>query len=99
MMMPSWRKIFLASALAAGLTPGCVPLDNGPYRGDRGYPDSGGNGGYGGYPDDDNEDRRIWEQEHRRVSCAEIDERIRDDREKIDRIQPGRHKKARQWFE
>jgi hypothetical protein len=84
----------MVSALAAGLSPGCVgvPLDNGPYRGDGGY------GGYGTYPDDDYEDR-VWEQQHRRVSCSEIDARIRADRDKIDRIQPGRHQKARQWYE
>jgi hypothetical protein len=90
--MASWLRPFLLCALAAALGPSCtgIPIDNGPYR-DEGY-------GVYGDRDEDYRDRAIWESEHRRYSCSELEQRIRYDRDKIDEIPPGRHKKARQWY-
>jgi len=91
--MVNARGILFSSLLAATLAAGCVVPSGGggPYRDDP-Y-----GGGYG-YPNDDYDDRVIYQQEHRRVSCGEIEQRIRYDRDKISEIPPGRHQKARQWY-
>jgi hypothetical protein len=97
----SWRG-FLCAATAAAFMQGCTdladggrgrgPWDGGGYR-ESPYPE-GGYGGYGGY----DEDERVWESEHRRYSCDQVEGRIRYDRDKIASIDPTKHHKALQWY-
>ena len=90
-----WRVRLAAAALAAAVSPGCIEgLDLSPSP-------TGGGGGYhdtsaGEY---DAEEREWEHREHERYACSEVDDRIDNDRAKIDEISAtGRHKKALQWY-
>lgn len=111
----NWRTLVLSGALAASLNLSLISpvfADPPPWAGvwrhgdhsDRDWDDD----------DDRRERRREWRREHRNyddrgyrgsgnrnydAKCAQIDDRMRNDRNKINEIAPtGRHKKALQWY-
>jgi len=107
--MITWRPILLVAALAAGLMSACSELANtGPDMTSRGYPDSS-DPYYGRDPYDRRDpyygsgdnygEEREWEtRAHPPVNCAQLNDRIRFDRQQIAEIDPAKHHKALQWY-
>jgi hypothetical protein len=103
------RPILLVAAFAAGLMAACADLANmGSGLTSSGYPDSrdpyyghdpyDGRGPYSGRGDNYGEERELETRAHPPINCAEINDRIRFDRQKIAEIDPAKHHKALQWY-